>query len=95
MLTVTVNCGALYRPACAFPNHVQSIEFTTGGLQSSCLKILKMIYGNRMRLSSMLSLIAKGLNTYVSKAFLFFIFTFAKISKNLFLRRHYGVLCVD
>ena len=24
---------------CAFPNHVQSIEFTTGGLQSSCRNI--------------------------------------------------------
>ena len=34
-LTCTVNCGTLYRPLCAFPNHVQSIEFTTGGLQSS------------------------------------------------------------
>ena len=27
-LTCTVNCGTLYRPVCAFPNHVQSIEFT-------------------------------------------------------------------
>ena len=31
-LTCTVNCGTLYRHLCAFPNHVQSIEFTTGGL---------------------------------------------------------------
>ncbi|KAK6327106.1 hypothetical protein J4Q44_G00027510, partial [Coregonus suidteri] len=28
-LTCTVNCGTLYRQVCAFPNHVQSIEFTT------------------------------------------------------------------
>ena len=35
-LTCTVNCGTLYRQVCAFPNHVQSIEFTTGGFQSSC-----------------------------------------------------------
>ena len=28
----TVNCGTLYRQVCAFPNHLQSIEFTTGGL---------------------------------------------------------------
>ena len=35
-LTCTVNCGTLYRQVCAFLNHVQSIEFTTGGLQSSC-----------------------------------------------------------
>ena len=34
-LTCTVNCGTLYRQVCAFPNHVQSIEFTTGGIQSS------------------------------------------------------------
>ena len=35
-LTCTVNCGTLYRQVCAFTNHVQSIEFTTGGLQWSC-----------------------------------------------------------
>jgi hypothetical protein len=38
-LTCTVNCGTLYRQVCAFPNHVQPIEFTTGGLQSSCRNI--------------------------------------------------------
>jgi hypothetical protein len=32
--TYTINCGSLYEQVCAFPNHVQSIEFTTGGLQS-------------------------------------------------------------
>uniref|UniRef100_A0A8C7GKA7 cyclin-dependent kinase n=1 Tax=Oncorhynchus kisutch TaxID=8019 RepID=A0A8C7GKA7_ONCKI len=36
----TVNCVTLYRQVCAFPNHVQSIDFTTGGLQSSCRNIL-------------------------------------------------------
>ena len=49
-LTCTVNCGTLYRQVCAFPNHVQSIEFTTGGLQSSCRNISRMINGNRMHL---------------------------------------------
>ena len=34
-LTCTVNCGTLYRQVCAFTNHVQSIEFTTGGLETS------------------------------------------------------------
>ena len=34
-LTCTVNCGTLYRPMCAFQNHVQSIKCMTGGLQSS------------------------------------------------------------
>ena len=59
--------GSLYRRVCSFPNHVQSIEFTTGGLQSSCRNISRMINGNRMHLSSISSLIAKGLNTYVNK----------------------------
>ena len=61
----TVSCGTLNRQGCAFPNHVQSIEFTTGGLQSSCIS--RMINGNRMDLSSISCLIAKGLNTYVNK----------------------------
>jgi hypothetical protein len=41
-----------------------------------------MINGNRMPLSSISSLIAKGLNFYVKKVFLFLI-------------KNYGVLCVD
>ena len=45
-------CGTVYRQVCAFPNHVQSIEFTTGGLQSSCRNISRMINGNRRHLSS-------------------------------------------
>ena len=61
-LTCTVNCGTFIK---TFPNHVQSIEFTTGGLQSSCRNISRMINGNRIHLSSILSLISKGLNTYV------------------------------
>ena len=76
-LTCTVNCGTLYRQVCAFPNHVQSIEFTTGGLQSCCRNISRMINGNRMHQSSISSLLAKGLNTYVNKVFLFeFVFLF-------------------
>ena len=79
-LTCTVNCGTSYRQVCAFPNYVQSIEFT-----SSCRNISKMINGNRMHRSSISSLIAKGLNTHVNKVFLFFILnTFAKTSKNVF-----------
>ena len=76
-----VNCGTWYRHVCAFPNYVQSIGFTTGGLQSSCRNISRMINGNRMHPSSISSLIAKG--------------TFAPKNKNLFLLCHYGVLCVD
>ena len=72
-LTCTVNCGTLYRQVCAFPNHVQSIEFTTSGIQSSCRN---MINGNRMHLSSVSSLKAKGLNTYVNKVFQFFSFIY-------------------
>jgi hypothetical protein len=40
-LTCIVNCGTLYRQVCAFLNHVQLIEFTTGGLQSNCRTHLK------------------------------------------------------
>jgi hypothetical protein len=61
-LACTVNCETLYRQMRAFPNHVYSIEFTTGGLQSSCINISRMVNGNRMHLSSISSLIAKGLN---------------------------------
>ena len=67
-LTCTVNCGTLNRQVNAFPNHVQSNEFTTGGIQSSCRNIPRMINGNRIHL--ILSLIAKDLNTYVNKVFL-------------------------
>ena len=70
-LTCTDNCGNLYRQVCAFPNHVQSIEFFTSGLQLSCRNISRMINGNWMHLSSISSLVAKGLNTYVNKVFLF------------------------
>ena len=79
-LTCTINCGTLYRQVCAFQNHVQSIEFNTGGLQSSCRNISRMINGNRMHLSSILSLIAKGLNTYVNQTFLFLFFSRGLIS---------------
>ena len=76
-LTCTVNCGIIDR--CAFPSHVQSIEFTTGELQSSCRNISWMINGNRMCLSSISSLIVKGLNTYVNKVSVFdFFYAFAK-----------------
>ena len=44
----------------------QSIGFTTGALQWSCRNISRMINGNRKHLSSISSLIAKGLNTYVN-----------------------------
>ena len=55
-------CGTLYRQVCAFLNHVQSTDFTTGGLQ---LNISRMISGNRMHLSSILSFMAKAVNIYV------------------------------
>jgi hypothetical protein len=34
-LICTVNCGTLYRQVCAFTNNIQSIDFSTGGFQSS------------------------------------------------------------
>jgi hypothetical protein len=65
-LTCTVNCGTLCRWLCALSNHVQSIEFTTGVLQSSCRNTLRMMNGNRMHLSATSSLIAKGRNAYIN-----------------------------
>jgi hypothetical protein len=58
---------------CAFPNHVQAIEFATGGLQSSSRNISRKVNGNRMHLNSISSFIAKGLNTYVNKVFIMII----------------------
>jgi hypothetical protein len=87
-LTCAVNYGTLYRQVCAFPNHVQSIEFTTGGLQWSSRNISRMINGNKMHMSSISILIAKGLNTYVNKSFLFNnTYTFAILSK--------GTVCMN
>ena len=85
----TVNCGTLYRPACAFPSHVQSIEFTTGGLQSSWRHISRMINGNRMHLRYILSLIAKGKNSYVNKVFMFIFNAFEKCLKTCF---HFAII---
>ena len=73
-LTSTVNSGTLYRQVCAFPNHIQSIKCITGvDVETSrCRNISRMINGNRMHLSSISSLIEKGLNTCVNKVFLSF-----------------------
>ena len=85
---LTVNSGTLYRQVCAFPNHVQSISFIAGGLQSSCRNISRLISGNRKHL-------AKGVNTYVHAIFQFFIFnTFARISKKPFFALSlWGIVC--
>jgi hypothetical protein len=84
-LSSTVNCGTLYRQVCAFPNHAQSIEFTPCGLQSSCRSISRMINGNQMHLSSISSLVAKGLNTYGNRVFMFcFLINVKKIIKSCF-----------
>ncbi|CDQ90590.1 unnamed protein product [Oncorhynchus mykiss] len=50
-------CSDVHCQLWAFPNHVQSIEFTTSGIQSSCRNISRMINGNRMYLVSISSLI--------------------------------------
>ena len=52
-----------------------------------------MINGNRIYLSSISSLIAKGLNTYGNKVFLPFILnTFAKMSKPVFALSLWGTV---
>ena len=88
-LTCTVNSGTLSRLVCAFPNYVQSIEFTRGGLQTSCRNISRMINGNRMHLSTILSLIAKGLNTYLNKVFLVLFY----FKKSVFTLSLWGIMC--
>ena len=59
-LTCTVNCGTFYRKVCFFLTQVQSIQLATGGLQSSCGNISRMIKGNWMHLNSIWSVTAKG-----------------------------------
>ena len=92
-LTCTVTGGTLYRQLCAFPNHVQSIEFTTGGLQSSFRNISRMFNGNRMQRSSISRLIAKGRNTYVNKVSVLIFYTFAKKSKPVFALSLWDIMC--
>ena len=93
-LTCTVNCGALYRQVCAFPNHVQSTEFTTGGLQLSYRNISRMISGHRMQLSSILSFMAKAVNTYEHVISFFILNTFAKKKKKTFFTLSlWGIVC--
>ena len=48
LLWLALSTVGLYMDKCAFPSHVQSIEFTTGGLQSSFRNNSRMINGNRM-----------------------------------------------
>ena len=95
-LTCTVNGGTLYRQVCDFPNHVQSLEFTTGGLQSRCWNISRMMNGNRMRLSS-ISCHSKGSEYSFLLWGNFVIYLFINLQKclNLFSLCHNGVLCVD
>lgn len=51
----------------AFPNPVQSAEFTTGGLRRSCRNISRMLSGNRMNLS----LMERDGDTYCNQFFSF------------------------
>jgi hypothetical protein len=67
----------------------KSIEFTTGGLQSKCRNISRMINGNRMHLSSILSLIAKSMNNYI----LFFMNLQEKQLKPVFALSLWGIAC--
>ena len=92
-LICIVSCETLDRQVCAFPNHVQSIEFTTGGHQSMCRNISKMIRRNGWHQRYISNVIAKGLNTFVNVIFKFFLFNkFSKNVKILFWLCHYGVL---
>jgi hypothetical protein len=73
LLCNALTVWTLYRQVCAFPNQVQSIEFTTGGLQSSCRNISRIPMETGRHLSSIMTFIAKGLTTYINKVFQSFI----------------------
>ena len=66
---------------------------TVGAYIDSCVPFQIMINGNRMHLSSILSFITKGLNTYVNKVFLYLFLQ--TLLKTCFLLCNCGVLCVD
>jgi hypothetical protein len=87
-LTCTVKCETLYQQVCVF--QIMSNQLNLSQVDSNQI-VERMTNGNRMYLSSISNRIAKGLNTYVNKVFLFYIFnTFAKLSKILFSLCHYG-----
>ena len=79
-LTCTINWGTLYRcvPFQIMSNQLNLPQVDSNQSQGWSMEI-------RCTLSWMSSLIAKGLNTYVNKVFLVFIFnTFETTSQNLF-----------
>ena len=95
-LTCTVNCGTLYRHLCAFPNHVQSIEFTTGVLQSSCRNISRMINGNSMHLSSISNVIEIGILILMLIRYVCFLFVLIHLKnspKTVFALSLWGIVC--
>ena len=72
--TCTVNCGVLYRQVHTHLSKSCPINLIYHRWTPSCRNISRMINGNRMHQSSVSGLIAKGLNTYLNKVFLVFIF---------------------
>ena len=88
-LTFTVNCGALHRQVCAFPKMSNQLNLPQVD-SNQVVETSGMINGNRMYLSSISSLIAKGLNTHVNNVFYFN--TFAKMSKPAFAL---SLWCID
>ena len=56
------------------PFEIMSNQLTVWQVDSNQVDQWKQVNGNKMHLSSMLSLKAKGLNTYVNKVFLLFFF---------------------
>lgn len=75
-------CSDKNRQVCVFPNHVPKTEFTTGGLRSTCKNTWKMISGNRMHLISILSVMAKAVNSYICVIFL--LFQLQELQANIF-----------
>ncbi len=79
----------VYIDVCAFPSHVQSTEFTTGGLQSSCRNFSRMVSGNRMHLSKIFCFMAKAVNTYVHDFYYYYFMNLQRFQTNFF---HFVIL---
>ena len=94
ILSSDVHCqlwDRIHRIDIAFPNHVQSIEFATGGLQSRSRKVSREMGGPWAQFKA-----AQKRVWILNVIFQFFFFKkFVNISKILFSLCHYGVSSVE
>ncbi len=82
-----------YRQVFAFRNHVQSTQFTTGGLQSSCINISRMISG--WTGCTWAQFWVSWQRLWILMYMCFFFYKLAKISNKLLSHCNYGVLFLE